>query len=667
MSFGPGKSRASFTSSSEGRFFAGVFYNPGLNTMKHLTVGVAGHIDHGKTALVRALTGMETDRLPEEQARGMTIVLGFAHLTLPGGEMDFIDVPGHEKFVRTMIAGATGIDTALLVVAANERIKPQTVEHVALMGLLGVRRGLVAITKSDLVPNLDERGRVQDELREFLAGTFLADAPLLLLSAQTGEGINALQSALANQLEEAEAPREYLYFSLPVDRAFTLTGQGTIVTGTLRQGTLRTGQTVEILPRGLKAEVRGLQVHGQPVSEAHPGWRTAVNLRGVKKDGLAHGDTLAAVGVLRPTRIVDAEFWLLASAAKPLKRGAVAMLHHGTAEVPARIYPLGQNEITPGERVFVQLRLGGDAVFVWGEPFVLRLLSPAETIGGGAIADPYPLKHTRDEEQLSHHVRTLAHGTEAERFLAKLAEAGAAGRDPKPLSFDVGLSGELRLDTLPVVVCSPLLVLHQDVFAALETQAVSAVTQFHAKHPTRRGMPSEELRRVLPPALKPVAYTALLQALSAAGTLEILDALVRMVGYSPESALSAIEREIVREIEAAFREGGLKPPELDAVLKRDRRRKTLYYYLVEAGALVPATDRTSNRTVVFHQSAIDALGPVLERALAGSDGLRVSELNQLLNTTRKFSVPLLEYLDSIGLTRRDGDLRFWNEPASPRT
>ena len=628
--------------------------------MKHLTVGVAGHIDHGKTALVRAMTGTETDRLKEEQVRGMTIVLGFAHLSLPGGEMDFIDVPGHEKFVRTMIAGATGIDTALLVVAANERVKPQTAEHVALMGLLGVRRGVVAVTKSDLVPDADERGRVLDELREFLAGTFLADAPWLLVSAQTGEGVDALQDALARELAAAEPPPEYPYFSLPVDRAFTLTGQGTVVTGTLRRGTLRAGQTVEILPRGLKAEVRGLQVHGQPVSEAHPGWRTAVNLRGIKKEDLGHGHTLATVGALRPTRIVDAELTLLASAAKPLKRGAAVMLHYGTAEVPARVYPLGQSEMLPGATAFVQMRLSADAAAGWGEPFVLRLPSPAETIGGGTIADPYPLKHTQGDADLLQCVRTLAHGAETERFLTKLAEASAAGRDPKQLAIDVGLREPPALDALRVVVCAPSLVLHRDVFAALETQAVRAVEQFHKKHPTRRGMPSEELRRSLPPTLKPAAYTALLQALSDAGLLEAGDGFVRTAGYSPEAALSATEREIAGEIEAAFQNGGLKPPELDTVLKRDRRRKTLYHYLVEAGRLVTLTDPTGGRPVVFHQSAIDALRPVLQSAFAGSDGLRVSELNQLLNTTRKFSVPLLEYLDSIGMTRRDGDLRFWN-------
>ncbi len=633
--------------------------------MNHLTVGVAGHIDHGKTALVRALTGTETDRLKEEQERGITIVLGFAHLTLPSGKIDFVDVPGHEKFVKTMIAGATGIDTALLVIAANERVKPQTVEHVALMGLLGVKRGIVAVTKSDLVADPAAREHVLDDLRGFLAGTFLADAPLLFVSAQMGEGIAALQDALTKQLDTAIAPAAQSRFSLPVDRVFTLTGQGTVVTGTLRSGPIRTGQTVEILPGGRLAEVRGLQVHGQPIAIAHPGGRTAVNLRGIKKEDIAHGDTLATPGTLRPTRILDADLTLLASAAKPLRRGQSVTLHYGAAEVPARVYPLGIAEIAPGERAFVQMRLTEDAVLACGEPFVVRQPSPAETLGGGRITDPYPQKHTQADAALLRHIETLASGSPAERLLAKLSEAGPAGRDPAQLLADLGLPAEALSPALPIAVCSPLLVLDQAVFDVLTTQIADAVTQFHAKHPTRRGLPSEELRRSLPPALKPAAYTALLRALS--GTIETVDGLVRTPGYSPEAALSSIEREIAREIESQFREGGLKPPELDAVLKRDRRRKTLYYYLVESGALIPTTDRTSNRTVVFHRTAIDALGPLLQAALTESDGggLRVSELNQVLGTTRKFSVPLLEYLDSLGLTRRDGDLRFWKEDSFP--
>ena len=624
--------------------------------VKHLTVGVAGHIDHGKTALVRALTGTETDRLKEERERGMTIVLGFAHLALPGGDIDLIDVPGHEKFVKTMIAGATGIDAALLVVAANERIKPQTVEHVALMGLLGVKRGIVAVTKSDLVPDPDERRRVTDELRLFLSDTFLQNAPVILCSAVAGEGIDTLKDALGGELAQSETPEICPTFTLPIDRVFTITGQGTIVTGTLHRGIIQAGQIVEILPGGLRAEVRGLQVHGQAVSIARPGGRTAVNLRGVKKDDLAYGDVLATPGTLRPTRMVDVELTLLASVAKPLKRGQSVVLHHGTTELPARVYPLGQLEIAPGDRAFVQMRLSADTAIACDEPFVIRTLSPAGTIGGGRILDPYPLKHTRVDEELLQHVRILASSTPAERFLTKLAEAGPAGRDPAQLLLDLGLRDEVLAQGLPMVRCSPTLALHNGIFETLTAQIVNTVQQFHAKHPTRRGMPSEELRRGLPSALKPAAYAMLLRTLSEASTLETRDGLVRTYGYSPEAALSPIEREIVREIEAQFRAGGLKPPELESVVKRDRRRKTLYFYLVEAGALVPITDHA-----VFHKDVVAEAVQTLRAALASGEGLTVSQINGALGMTRKFSIPFLEHLDSLGTTRRESNLRFWNE------
>ena len=626
--------------------------------MKHITVGVAGHIDHGKTALVRALTGTETDRLKEERERGMSIVLGFAHLALPGGEVDLIDVPGHEKFVKTMIAGATGIDAALLVVSANERIKPQTVEHVALMGLLGVRQGLVVVSKSDLVPDEEERAQVADELGEFLRGTFLRDAPLLFASAVTGEGLADITAALEGLLAGAEPPGEQPYFTLPVDRAFTITGQGTIVTGTLRRGPVRVGQTVEIWPHGLKAEVRGLEVHGQPVTVAPPGGRTAVNLRGVKKDDVAHGDTLATVGALRPTRLLDAELMLLASAEKPVKRGQAVVLHFGTSEAPARVYPLGQNEVQAGETAFIQFRLAADAAVPTGEPFVIRTPSPVDTVGGGRIVDPYPAKHTHVDEVVLRSVRTLAHGSPAERLAEKLREAGPEGRDERQLALDLGLSPDALTPDLPVVFCSGGLVLHADAFEALRGQTLGLVGQFHAAHPTRRGMPQEELRRRLPRGLKLPAYHRLVEVLTAEGALEALDGLVRQSGYSPEAALSAVERGIAREIEAEFRAGGLKPPDLDAVLKRDRRRKSLYHFLVEAGALVPTTERTSNRTVVFHRDAIAEAERLLCAALFGGEGQTVSQLNAALGTTRKFSIPLLEYLDAVGVTKRAGDLRI---------
>ncbi len=631
-----------------------------MTEKKHITVGVAGHIDHGKTALVRALTGTETDRLKEERERGMSIVLGFAHVALPGGEVDLIDVPGHEKFVKTMIAGATGIDAALLVVAANERVKPQTVEHVALMGLLGITRGIVVVSKSDLMPDEDERALVADELRTFLGGTFLRDAPLRFASALTGEGLAGITAALQDLLAEAAPPREQPFFTLPVDRAFTMVGQGTIVTGTLRRGPVRVGQTVQLWPRGLKAEVRGLEVHGQPVSVAPPGWRTAVNLRGVKKDDIAHGDTLATVGALRPTRLLDAELTLLPSAEKPVKRGQAVVLHSGTDETPARVYPMGRAEVGAGETAFVQFRLSQDAVVPAGEPFVIRTPSPAETVGGGQIVDPYPLKHTHVDEAVLRSVRTLAHGSPAERLREKLRQAGPEGRDGRQLALDLGLPPDSLTPDLPAVFCSGGLVLAPDVFETLRAQTLALVVQFHAAHPTRRGMPQEELRRRLPRALKPAAYHRLTEDLTAGGALEAFDGLVRRSGYSPEAALSAVEREIAREIEAEFRQGGLHPPDLDAVLKRDRRRKSLYHFLVEAGALVPTTERTTNKTVVFHRDALAQAEARLRAALSDGEGQTVSQLNAALGTTRKFSIPLLEHLDSLGVTKRAGDLRLWN-------
>ena len=630
-----------------------------MTEKKHITVGVAGHIDHGKTALVRALTGTETDRLKEERERGMSIVLGFAHLALMEGEVDLIDVPGHEKFVKTMIAGATGIDAALLVVAANERVKPQTVEHVALMGLLGVLRGLVVVSKSDLVPDEDERELVEDELREFLHETFLRDAPLIFASAVSGEGLDGVTAALQDLLTEAEPAREQSYFTLPVDRAFTMVGQGTIVTGTLRRGPMRVGQTVEIWPRGLKAEVRGLEVHGEPVQTALPGWRTAVNLRGVKKEDITHGDTLATVGALRPTRLLDAELTLLPSADKPVKRGQAVILHYGTSEVTARVYPLGRAEVSAGETAFVQFRLAVDAVVPTGEPFVIRTPSPVETVGGGRIVNPYPAKHTHVDEVVLRSVRVLAHGSPDERLREKLRAAGPEGRDARHLTLDLGLPLDALTPDLPAVFCPGGLVLHPDVFEVLRVQALALITQFHSAHPTRRGMPQEEVRRRLPRALKPAAYHRLLESLTEGGTLETSDGLVRAAGYLPEAALSAVEREIAQEIEAEFRQGGLKPPDLDAVLKRDRRRKALYHFLVEGGALVPTTDRTSNKTVVFHRDALVQAETRLHAALLDGAGQTVSQLNAALGTTRKFSIPLLEHLDGLGVTKRAGDVRLW--------
>jgi selenocysteine-specific elongation factor len=626
--------------------------------MKHTTVGVAGHIDHGKTALVRALTGMETDRLAEEQARGMSIVLGFAHWAAPEGEIDLIDVPGHERFVHTMIAGATGIEAVLLVIAADERVMPQTREHVALTELLGVRKGLVVVTKADLVTDADERARVEAEARASLQETFLGDAPLLWASARTGEGMDALRAALRRLLAEAVPPAPLPQFFLPVDRAFTMTGHGTVVTGTLRRGALCVGQMAEIVPGGRRAEVRGLEVHGQSVVRAEPGWRTAVNLRGVRKDGVRRGDALAAPDSLHPTRLLDVELRLLPDA-RPLPRGQTVRLHYGTSDVLARVHPLGRDGLAPGELCLAQLRLTDDVRVPVRERFVIRSVSPVQTLGGGVIVDAAPARHRHADAEARGRVQALSTGGVTDRIRAKLEEAREAGRTADRLATDLGLTSaqvEAALDDLAVVRVGPLALL-QDVFDALCHRAIEVAHGFHADHPTRRGMPREDLRHKLPKSLAPAILAQVLDVTARQGLLATEDGLVREAGFSPEAMLSPVERAIAAEIEDAFRRGGLKPPDVSEVLKADRRRKNLYHLLRESGRLVETSDRDSGRVVVFHREAVAEAARRLHETSFDADGATVSELNRILGITRKYAIPLLEHLDALGVTRRVGDMR----------
>jgi selenocysteine-specific elongation factor len=612
--------------------------------MKHLTVGVAGHIDHGKTALVRALTGIETDRLLEERERGMSIVLGFAHGQFPGGEIDIIDVPGHERFVHTMIAGATGI-------AANERIMPQTREHVDLTGLLGVRQGLVVFTKSDLVPEAGERREIETEARAFLAETFLRAAPLLWFSAVTGEGLETVRDALGGLLQDAAPRRELPGFYLPVDRAFSMTGHGTVVTGTLRQGRLRAGQSVEVVPGSRRAEVRGLEIHGQAVSEAEPG----------RRGEITRGDALAQPGALRPTRLLDVNLTLLPNV-RPLGRGQCVRLHYGTAETLARVHPLNGQALQPGETALAQLRLAEEISVPVHERCIIRALSPVETLGGGVIVDSQPQRHRQGDEEAAERVQILAVGRPAERLGAKLHEAGLAGVSEERIAGDLGLTAaqaEAALAAWPTIRVGNSWIL-QEFITALEERAVETVHQFHAAHPTLRGMPQEELRQRLPNTVSAPLLGHVLAELAAQGLLTRMDGLVREASFSPEAMLSPVERAIATEIESQFRHGGLKPPDPKLVIGNDRRRKNLYHFLRESGRLIEATDSFSGRIVTFHADAIADARQSLAAILDASAGATVSEINGKLGITRKYGVPLLEHFDHEGLTRRVGDARFWN-------
>ncbi len=633
--------------------------------MKQITIGVAGHIDHGKTALVRALTGQETDRLAEEQARGMSIVLGFAHLGLPEGEIDLVDVPGHEKFVHTMIAGATGIDAVLLVIGANERIQPQTEEHIALTQLLGVRKGIVVITKSDLVPSEQDRARVQAEIAAGLQSTFLGHAPIVWASAVTGDGLETVRRGLRDLLLETAPQPELSFFCLPIDRAFSITGYGTVVTGTLRRGGLHVGQSVQIWPQGTRAEVRGLEVHGLPVKHAQPGRRVAVNLRGIKKEDVARGDLLATPDTLVPARYLDAHLTVLPSAPRPVKNGQTVRLHWGTSDTEARAHLLDADEIAPGEEGFVQWRLAHPVVAPPQEPFVVRAVSPAETLGGGTLLDTNPARHRRFDPDTLARLAVLRHGTLPQRADAKLREAGAGGADARHLAVALGVplaALEAALaDAVPVVLCSGGLMLHRDTFEALQAEILRSVHAFHDAHPTLPGLPLAELRASLPPALKPPALARVLEDLVRQSRVHWQDGLVRDAKWTAGAGLDPHDRLLVQELETLFRDGGLQPPRPEDVVGLDKKRRSLFQYLIQQKVIVEAVDKTNNRTIFFHRDALAEARHRLETGLARGAALSVSQLNTVLGTTRKFSIPLLEHFDRQGVIRREGDLRVWND------
>ncbi|MBI4391738.1 MAG: selenocysteine-specific translation elongation factor, partial [candidate division NC10 bacterium] len=368
--------------------------------MKHIIVGTAGHIDHGKTSLVKALTGIDTDRLKEEKERGISIELGFAHLTLPDGlRLGIVDVPGHERFVKTMLAGVGGIDLVILVIAADEGIMPQTREHLHICRLLQIPRGLVALTKRDLV-DADWLELVAEEVRTFLKGTFLEGAPVLPVSATTGEGLDALKAALAALAAEAEPKRVEGIFRLPIDRVFTMKGFGTVITGTLLAGSLKVGDEVVVLPEGLRSRVRRLQVHGETVEQAFAGQRTAVNLPGIEVSAIARGSLLCLPGTLRPSTAMDATLTLLEDAPRPLKNRGRIRFHLGTSELLARAVLLDREELPPGQSAYVHLRLESPGAALPQDRFVIRSYRPAVTVGGGMILDPAPPQRRRKRQEI---------------------------------------------------------------------------------------------------------------------------------------------------------------------------------------------------------------------------------------------------------------------------
>ncbi|MCC7234845.1 MAG: selenocysteine-specific translation elongation factor [Bryobacterales bacterium] len=610
--------------------------------MKNLVIGTAGHIDHGKSALVRALTGIEPDRWEEERRRGITIDLGFAHLTLShegrAVRLAFVDVPGHERFVRNMLAGAGGIDVVMLAIAADESIMPQTREHFDICRLLGVRHGLVVLTKCDLV-SAELLDLVKLEAGEFVRGSFLAGAPVLAVSAKTGEGLKELAGTLALLAETIPEKNSARHLRLPIDRSFTMKGFGTVVTGTMVSGRLATGQEVEVHPSGRRLRVRGLQVHGQPAREAAAGQRAAVNLANVEAPELARGMTLCEPGVLRPVQRLDAEIELLPSS-PPLKHGASVHFHAWTSETGARVKLLEANQLVPGGKAWARLLLEQPVLLLPGDRFILRAFAPAVTIAGGCVVDIDGPPRMR-RVHLAQRTALLATATLPER-VALLARESAHGLPARELIVRTGaVCGEVE-DRAWFV--------DPQWSAARRAEMERLLAAFHKQNPLLAGMPLEELRsRVLPQAAPAVVQEILEQSpgLVVEGESIRLRSHAMSLDTREEAALDAMER--------AFLRGGLAVPAMAEVLAGSgvdaAKARSLLQLLLRQRRLVKVSAE-----LMYHSIALEELRSLL----AARKGVRftVGEFKEWTGVSRKYAIPLLEYLDRERVTRRDGDARL---------
>jgi selenocysteine-specific elongation factor len=618
-----------------------------------LVLGVVGHVDHGKTALVRALTGMETDRLPEEQARGISIALGFAHMRIEQDEIDLIDMPGHERFVRTMVSGATGIDAILLVVDAREGVMPQTREHVDIAALLGIGRAIVVVSRADLA----EPGQVAETgtaAARLVAASGLQAGPPLAVSARSGAGLPALHAAIAAEARMVRPREDCGFCYLPVDRAFSLSGHGTVVTGTLRRGALAVGDQIEIVPGGMAARVRGLQVHGRAVAAAQPGQRVAANLRGVEPAQVGRGTALATRASLPAADWMSVQVTAVDDA-PPLATTQRLHLLFGTEEVEARLRLLDRDALAPGETALAQLRGAGPVAVPARERFILRLLSPARTVAGGQVLDPSSGRERRHAPAVLARLGALAGAGPQVIVSDTVARAGVAGMALARLARLAGLSPALTAALLPGA--GAILTRGGDAVCLPALEALMAVLpRVLSSH--SGGMARETLAGLVPKASRAILDEALDRLLDSS-VLARDGAAIRLRRDDQDRAAARLAEQQSTALAEALLRAGLTPPDLDE-LAPDLLRRRLVSRLVRDGVVVRAPDRVQKREVFFHRDAIAAARCRLSTMLTG-EGLLVGEIGTALGISRKFSVPLLEYLDSVNFTRRVAERRVLAE------
>ncbi|MGH9714481.1 MAG: selenocysteine-specific translation elongation factor [Candidatus Acidiferrales bacterium] len=631
-----------------------------MDTTKHVIVGTAGHIDHGKSTLVEALTGTNPDRLEEEKRRGITIDLGFAFLDLEGARLGFVDVPGHERFVRNMLAGVGGIDLVLLVIAADESIKPQTREHFDICRLLGIPRGIVAITKSDLV-DTDVLDLARLEIEEFLRGSFLEGCPIIPVSARTGAGLDVLKQELLRSARSVPAKDSTRHFRLPIDRSFAMKGFGTVVTGTLVSGAVKAEDEVELYPVKKRVRVRGLHSGGKSVTRAVAGQRTAVNLAGIEREEITRGMVLAPPGIFEPTMRLDARVTLLASA-RPMKSRASLHFHQGTAEAIAELVLLEGNELAAGASAFAQLRLDQPALLLPGDRFILRRFSPVVTIGGGVVLDARAPRHRRNDPAVTQFLEKLERGNH-EEILAAFAVGAPHGLSLAQTIARTGWTETgVRDSVKKLVEAKQVRLVSEQPLTIASTKFVTecaatlrkAVEEFHRANPLLPGIPKQELRGRAGKTSQQIFLTAL-DDLVKTNVVALSGDLVQRAGR--EIALSEEEARAKELIEQEFERAGLTVPSFALVLEKlpveSRRAHKILQILLREKVLIKVAE-----DLVFHRAAVARLREMLAKYRKESGSrLPIPVFKDLTGVTRKYAIPLLEYLDREHVTRRVGDER----------
>jgi selenocysteine-specific elongation factor len=637
-----------------------------MSELTDLILGTAGHIDHGKTSLIRAVTGVETDRLPEEKKRGITIELGYAHLDLDPFRLGIVDVPGHEKFVRQMLAGATGMDLALLAVAGDDSIKQQTREHLDILRMLDLPAGVIVITKCDLCEP-DWLELVEDEIRQLVSDTFLRDAPIIRASSHTGEGIEDVKSALKSAAEKAAASgiaqRQNAPFRMAIDRSFAIEGHGTVVTGSVNSGRIAVGDQLEVQPGSTSVRVRGIQNHDESSDRAHRGQRAAINIAGVHHLEIERGHELAAVGHLKPSRLLTVKIHVLSQMKKAVRDRTRVRFHVGTAELFGNIRLLGTDAIEPGESGLAQVYLNEEAVTVWNQPFVIRLQSPVVTIGGGRVLHPSAAALKKPTEQQLSFVEAMSSGSPDERAAASIYLANDTGwtRGDWPRTAGVVdvdetyerlvASGEIKEIAISQ---TRRIVLQQEQLAELSDRVVKTLTRLHEAFPLRFNHPRNVLEVEFAYLEQKELLSAAIDHLKKEKKVFANVNTIALVGSGPK--LSKGQKELLGDLIVQLKAAGLKTPNLKELQASAKKNKDSVAELLtlacENGDLVKVDD-----DMYVHAGVLDEAKEKLRTALTEQGGLAMTDIRQILDTSRKYAVPVCEYLDRIEFTLRQGDQR----------